>query len=642
MEPPLLFLSDHATTVDLLYFEAISKTIVDLIVSHGEQPLSLGVHGDWGAGKSSVLEMISADLSADSKTLCIKFNGWQFQGLEDAKFSLIESIITEVAEKRKEDAGVLAVAAKIGKRVDVIKLCKTLFAGGIAAKTGIPNPKALADASALIKGFQEAKGENLSASETIEKLGKAIEILKVEPERILPKEISAFHKEFAELIEVAKIDRLVILIDDMDRCLPKTTIETLEAIRLFLFAKKTTFVIAADEAMIEYCVRQHFPDLPVASGPLTYAKNYLEKLIQVPFRIPALSYLEAEAYIALTIAESTLTSDSPAFRAFLSAARETIAKPWLMGGLTEEMAAKACEQMSGSAEFEKLQSALQLSQQISQALNEGTRGNPRQIKRFLNALFLRERVATARGFGKEIVRQVLAKMMLAEFYAPTFYEHLREATAKDPNGKPIELRELEVELKDPKQKSVAQSSNHNEWADDPLIAMWAKIHPELGDVDLRPYHFVTSDRRILFAGNMAFTHLGPLLEALSAGGKLVLQGKVEEVKKLNIEEARQLFKALTDKLNQAEIYGPSPEGLLVLVTHHPSLQESLLNFLTSIPFKKLGVWSMAATMRKRFTSPELLTRYDEFITKCQGQSDNTSLAAAARTFASKSTPRKRK
>ena len=178
MEPPLLFLSDHATTVDLLYFEAISKTIVDLIVSHGERPLSLGVHGDWGAGKSSVLEMIYTGLFADPKTLCIKFNGWQFQGLEDAKFSLIEAIIIEVAEKRKEDVGVLAVAAKIGKRVDVIKLCKTLFTAGIAIKTGIPHPKALEDASSLVNGFLEAKGENLKASETIEKIGKAIEVLK--------------------------------------------------------------------------------------------------------------------------------------------------------------------------------------------------------------------------------------------------------------------------------------------------------------------------------------------------------------------------------------------------------------------------------------------------------------------------------
>ncbi len=178
--------------------------------------------------------------------------------------------------------------------------------------------------------------------------------------------------------------------------------------------------------------------------------------------------------------------------------------------------------------------------------------------------------------------------MLAEFYAPTFYEHLREATAKDPNGKPIELRELEVELKDPKQKSVAQSSNHNEWADDPLIAMWAKIHPELGDVDLRPYHFVTSDRRILFAGNMAFTHLGPLLEALSAGGKLVLQGKVEEVKKLNIEEARQLFKALTDKLNQAEIYGPSPGGTSRIGYPSPESPRVVAQFFDIDPFQETG------------------------------------------------------
>ena len=40
--------------------------------------------------------------------------------------------------------------------------------------------------------------------------------------------------------------------------------------------------------MIEYAVRKHFPVLPDATGPQTYARNYLEKLIQIPFRIPAL------------------------------------------------------------------------------------------------------------------------------------------------------------------------------------------------------------------------------------------------------------------------------------------------------------------------------------------------------------------
>jgi predicted KAP-like P-loop ATPase len=638
MKPPLLFLSDHATKVDLLYFEAISETIVDLILSHGEQPLSLGVHGDWGAGKSSVLEMIATGLAADPKTLCIRFNGWQFQGLEDAKFSLIESLITEVAEAKKNEAGVLAAAAELGRRVNVIKFIKTLFSAGVAMKTGIVDPQAVKDASALLKGLREAKAENLNTPETLEKLGKAINLLNEEPQRVLPKEIKAFHNEFADLIDAAKIDRLVILIDDMDRCLPKTTIETLEAIRLFLFAKKTTFVIAADEAMIEYCVRQHFPELPVASGPLTYAKNYLEKLIQVPFRIPALSYLEAEAYIALTIAESTLTSEAPAFKAFLASARETIAKPWLMGGLTAQMAMDACEQASGAPELEKLESALQLSHQISQVLNEGTRGNPRQIKRFLNALFLRERVAAARGLGKDIVRQILAKLMLAEFYAPTFYGQLRDATAKDPNGKPSELRELEAGVKEKRKKSPSQTVKEKEWVDDPWIVVWAKINPELSEVDLRPYHFITSDRRIYFSGNTAFAYLGVLLEALTSGGRLAIQGRTDEIKKLSSEESQQLFNAIIEKLHQAESYSATPEGLLLLVNHQTNLQSDLLGFITAIPTKKLGVWAMGAGMRKRFTNPDILARYEEFVLSSQQQTENPALAAAAKSFASKSTP----
>ncbi|MEA2728231.1 MAG: hypothetical protein QOF70_2706 [Acetobacteraceae bacterium] len=71
------------------------------------------------------------------------------------------------------------------------------------------------------------------------------------------------------------------------RRLPNTAIATLEAIRLFLFVERTAFVIGADEVMIEHSVREHFPDLPPSSGPASYARNYLEKLIQVPFRISA-------------------------------------------------------------------------------------------------------------------------------------------------------------------------------------------------------------------------------------------------------------------------------------------------------------------------------------------------------------------
>ncbi|GLS32585.1 hypothetical protein GCM10007937_42950 [Mesorhizobium albiziae] len=52
--------------------------------------------------------------------------------------------------------------------------------------------------------------------------------------------------------------------------------------------------------MIEYAVRKHFPDLPDTTGPQTYARNYLEKLIQVPFRIPSLGDTETRIYVTLS------------------------------------------------------------------------------------------------------------------------------------------------------------------------------------------------------------------------------------------------------------------------------------------------------------------------------------------------------
>lgn len=61
-----MFLNDQETAVDLLYYEAIAKTVVRLIGKTSKAPVTIGVHGDWGAGKSSVLKMTEAAFADDT------------------------------------------------------------------------------------------------------------------------------------------------------------------------------------------------------------------------------------------------------------------------------------------------------------------------------------------------------------------------------------------------------------------------------------------------------------------------------------------------------------------------------------------------------------------------------------------------
>jgi len=53
-----MIVADNETAVDLLYYEAIARTVVRLVNEKSDEPLSVGIHGDWGAGKSSVLMMV--------------------------------------------------------------------------------------------------------------------------------------------------------------------------------------------------------------------------------------------------------------------------------------------------------------------------------------------------------------------------------------------------------------------------------------------------------------------------------------------------------------------------------------------------------------------------------------------------------
>ncbi|WP_160011201.1 Qat anti-phage system ATPase QatA [Rhizobium sp. 18055] len=645
-----MILTDNETKVDLLNNEAIATTIIKLLRDRPDQPVTIGVHGDWGAGKSSVLEMIEAGFEKESKVLCLKFNGWRFQGFEDAKIALIEGIVTGLIEKRPALTRAGEAVKDVFRRIDWLKVAKK--AGGLAftAFTGIPTPDQIGAIVGTLEGFLSDPAK-LATKDNVQSAIDGVKGLLKDGEgesANVPEEINAFRKAFDELLEKAGVEQLVVLIDDLDRCLPDTAIETLEAVRLFVFTSRTAFVVAADEAMIEYAVRKHFPDLPDTTGPQTYARNYLEKLIQVPFRIPALGDTETRIYVTLLLVASELGDDDPAFNKLIGVARERLKRPWTSGALDSASVRTALGDKASRAN-----NALALSDQIGPILASGTKGNPRQIKRFLNTLVMRQLTAEARGFGDDVKLPVLAKLMLAERFIPRLFDQIAAAAAAASDGKCADLAPLEAAAKkkeDDKPKAKAakttgkdaesakpalevvkstESALLGEWLSSPVIKAWAMVPTMIGDEDLRPYLFVAKDRKDYFGAASVLGHLAAVVEQLF-GGKFVVQGLEADLKRLAPPEAAQVFEAVRGRIVGADAFDTEPAGaagLAVLIKAHPTLQGQLLDFLDALPRDRLGPW-VCGGWEGVIKDGEAVQRYDRLL-QTWGKDGGLMLKAAA-------------
>ncbi|ODB38091.1 NTPase KAP [Pseudomonas mosselii] len=642
-----MFLNDQETATDLLYYSAISKTVVRLIKDTPETPITIGVHGDWGAGKSSVLRMTQDELRANDRVCCIWFNGWTFEGFEDAKTVVIETIVDELKRARPNSAKVKAAAAKVLKRVDWLKVARKAGGFALTAMTGIPTMDQLKGVYDLVTSVVTNPMDHVSKDDlkgAAEKIGDFLKEGGDDSEK-LPEHIHKFREEFKELLDAADIDQLVVIVDDLDRCLPKTAIETLEAIRLFLFVERTAFVIGADEAMIEYAVREHFPDLPQSSGPSNYARNYLEKLIQVPFRIPALGLAETRVYITLLQLENVLGADNSKFQALLDIAREDMKRPWKSKGLERSVVQTAM----GGTLTEEVSQAITISAHVTKILSEGSRGNPRQIKRFLNSMMLRQAIAEERGFGNEISRPILAKIMLAERFYSDFYEQIARLASLAQDGAPEALAGLEKraraapqEVEDDEQDTgerkakpkvaVAIGAELQQWLKSDWALNWARIDPTLVGVDLRPYVFVTRDKRSPLAGFVATSQLEALVETLM-GPRMKLKSApvLNSMRELSAPDSEEVFDAIRDRILQGDIFDKRPQGidgLVGLVKEQPRLQNRLLEFIRGLPVERLGGWA-ASSWSECLVEPAAKSALQAVQEQWAAQVENKKLKVAA-------------
>lgn len=459
----LRLLADDPAIVDLLSFDAIAQTITDALLDEQLDPVALGLSGNWGSGKTTVLNLVEAEVrrraTEERKILVVRTAPWRYDPTVGVKETLIGEVLLAVQEELASVADPSDKAKNLVKtlaaRVDWAKALK--IAATTAVTLQLPNPADLVD---LVRPKSDA------------------------PEAA--RGLEHFRSEFAQLLgsgELVHVHGVVVLVDDLDRCLPATVVDSLEAMRLFLDVPKMSFVIAADEDRVADAIRTRFSTIEVppeeSEDTEDPARLYLHKIVQTAFPLPALSNFDTLAYLLLLLLQSRFRS--------VDALTELIgqcAEIRRTGGGAEDL--KAID----GVDFEQ---ELVFAARLTPMLHEKMHGNPRRIKRFLNDLEVRQVVAKRRGI--ELDAAVIAKLMVLEVVLPAEFKRLLswfaagelrdrlerlEAQANAPTTQPSEVPVGEVAG-----ETQSDEGAQGEFPD--ALIRWAKLIPPLGELDLSPY-----------------------------------------------------------------------------------------------------------------------------------------------------------
>jgi len=503
-QPPIHVWQDNETEIDLLGFDVHADLIRSVITDQSVLPVTVGVFGDWGGGKSSIMKMLQKALSNEDvypSVVCLYFNGWIFEGYEDAKSALLGSILIQLGEHKKFGPKAKDWVVKLLKRVKWMELAKVgvktvgVPLAIVAATGGIGAvPVAAAAVTGAVVNSVLDKKESADGKESAEINWS--DLIEADPERPDVMGVRKFREEFEKILAKTGISVLVVLIDDLDRCLPERLIETLEAIKLFVSVPRTAFVIGADPRIVRHAISTRYAkrllEHPGSAGEVRreedgLVQDYLEKLIQVPYQLPRLSPSEIETYVNLLVCEKLL--DATFFPAVLSAWRNTRAQN-IYAPFTAEAIQKA---LTGNAELTpKLKEQLDWSKAVAPVITEGLKGNPRQVKRMLNAMSLRKQLASVAKIS--IKEEILAKLMVLEYSNLSLFQELNQWQAAE-EGVPLNLKVLEMDaLKEKDQKETSPPDDGLAKWRTPSMLSWLRMRPPLAGADLRDYFWLARDR----------------------------------------------------------------------------------------------------------------------------------------------------
>ena len=235
-----------------------------------ETPMTIAIQGDWGSGKTSLMNLIRARVEEDSaqRVKCVWINTWQFSQFElgaDLPFSVISLFSRQLA---RDEGAVSSIRRALGE-ISMRRMAGKAAAGAAMLTTAMVAGKD----SAETLGSMMA-GSQFDVTERITEMRASLE----------------------KLVQKARIDqgidRFLIFVDDIDRLVPERAVELLEVMKVFLDLDGCVFVLACDYQVVSRGLRAKFG----ADGRDLKGRHFFDKIIQLPFSMPV-GQLEVTKYL---------------------------------------------------------------------------------------------------------------------------------------------------------------------------------------------------------------------------------------------------------------------------------------------------------------------------------------------------------
>ena len=261
---------------DLLKFSSCAKVLARAAIET-KHSITIGVFGEWGTGKTSLMRLIEAEVSQDQGAAAVWFNAWQYEK-EEHLIVPLTATINKYLERKKWPA-------RLGKGAKSIRDALRAIAYGfsIKGKVGIP----------LISQAEV----NLSPKDMIERYQDLTK------DTVLAR--SLYFDAFERLAQCtaagSPAPRIVVFVDDLDRCFPPKAVELLEGIKLVLNQPGFSFVLGVNDAIIQaFIVSKYATDYHIDGS---YFDDYLDKIVQVKVPVPAREPGDMTEYITGLLTE---------------------------------------------------------------------------------------------------------------------------------------------------------------------------------------------------------------------------------------------------------------------------------------------------------------------------------------------------